>query len=350
MTTQARKTLLSGMQPTNRLHIGNLIGALRNWVKLQDEFDCLFMAVDLHAITTRQDPATLREQTLRALATYVAAGIDPAKSTLFVQSQVPQHAELGWILTCHATMGELSRMTQYKDKSQRHGESIPAGLFVYPALMAADILLYQAALVPVGGDQKQHLELTRDLAIRMNGAYPSRPLKEGDPDPAPLFRVPEGYIPPVGARVMSLQQPTAKMSKSDSDENGAVFLGDSDDQIRKKLKRAVTDSGSEILFDVEQKPGVSNLLSIQAALTGKSIESLVESYRGRMYGHLKVDTAEIVVTAVAPIRDEAERILRERTHLEAILARGAEQARQRAEATLKAVYERIGFLPRRPAL
>ncbi len=340
MTASPRKIMLSGMQPTNRLTLGNHIGALKNWVKLQDQYECIFMAVDLHAITLRQDPKTLRDQTLRTLATYVAAGINPDHALLYAQSQVPQHAELGWIMTCYSTMGELSRMTQFKDKGQKQGESIPSGLFVYPALMAADILLFSAGLVPVGADQKQHLELTRDLAIRMNNAYP------GD---EPLFVVPEGFIPPVGARLMSLQDPTAKMSKSDPDENATVYLTDSDDTLRKKFKRAVTDSGSEIRFDEETKPGVSNLLTIQSALTGKTIPEIEASYQGKMYGHLKVETAEIVVQAIAPIRNETDRLMADTRHLEAIMAKGAEKARERAEVTLTRVYDRLGFVKRRPA-
>jgi tryptophanyl-tRNA synthetase len=323
--------MLSAIQPSNNLMIGNHLGALKNWVKLQSQYDCIFFVVDLHAITLRQDPAKLREQTYRAIATYIAAGIDPKQATLFVQSQVPQHAELTWILTCNAYMGELNRMTQFKDKSSKQGQNIPAGLFTYPVLMAADILLYQAALVPVGEDQKQHLELTRDLAGRMNQLY-------GDD----LFKMPEVFIPPVGARIMSLTDPTVKMSKSDPDPNSAIYLSDSDDVIRKKFKRATTDSGSEIVYD-PAKPGIKNLLDIQAAITGKKIDELVASYAGKQYGHLKVDTAEIAVSEIAPLRAKVDQILNERSELEKILKEGAQAARERAQATLKKVYERVGF-------
>ena len=327
-----KQVMLSAVQPSSGLTIGNYIGALRNWVKFQRDYECWFFAVNLHAITVRQDPKELREQTYRAVATYIAAGIDPEHATLFVQSQVPQHAELAWLLNCYCYMGELGRMTQFKDKSQKAGENIPVGLFTYPVLMAADILLYDTELVPVGADQKQHIELTRDLAIRMNNAY-------GED----LFKVPQPMIPPVGARVMSLQDPTSKMSKSDPDPNASVFLSDSDDVIRKKIKRAVTDSGSEITDD-DSKPGVKNLLSIQSAITGTSIAELVAQYAGKQYGHLKVDTAEIVVQAVGPLRSEAERLYNDRIHLEKILAQGADKARHKASQTLKRAYERIGLI------
>lgn len=329
-----KKLILSGIQPSNRLTIGNHLGALKNWVKLQNEFDCIFLAVDLHTITVRQDPKQLREQTYRALATYIAAGINPETAILAIQSHIPEHAELGWILTCHTYIGELSRMTQYKDKSSKEGQNIGAGLFVYPALMAADILLYRTNLVPVGEDQKQHLEITRDLAIRMNNTYGRD-----------LFVVPEVYVPPVGARVMSLQDPTQKMSKSDPDLNSAVYLTDTDDQIRKKVKRAVTDSGTEITDD-EQKPGVKNLLSIQSAITGRSIEQIVQSYAGKQYGHLKVDTGEILVQELAPIRNRTDELMKDLPYLTSVLERGAEHARARAKPTLQKLYDRIGFVPR----
>lgn len=327
-----KQVMLSAVQPSSGLTLGNYIGALRNWVRFQQDYECWFFAVNLHAITVRQDPRELREQTYRAVAAYLAAGIKPEHATLFVQSQVPQHAELAWLLNCYSYMGELGRMTQFKDKSQKAGENIPVGLFTYPVLMAADILLYDTELVPVGADQKQHIELTRDIAIRMNNAY-------GED----LFKVPQPMIPPVGARIMSLQDPTSKMSKSDPDPNASVFLSDSDDVIRKKIKRAVTDSGSEITDD-DSKPGVKNLLSIQSAITGTPIASLVSQYAGKQYGHLKVDTAEIVVQALSPLRSEAERLYNERTHLEKILAQGAEKARQKAGQTLKRAYDRIGLL------
>jgi len=332
MTSTPRKVMLSAVQPSNKLTLGNYLGALKNWAKHQDDYECWFFAVNLHAITVRQDPKELREQTYRAVATYIAAGINPEHATLFVQSQVPEHAELAWILNCYSYMGELGRMTQFKDKSQKAGENIPVGLFTYPVLMASDILLYDTDLVPVGADQKQHIELTRDVAIRMNHLY-------GED----LFRIPEPMIPPVGAKIMSLQDPTSKMSKSDPDPNASVFLSDTDDQIRKKLKRAMTDSGSEITDD-ETKPGVRNLLMIQSAITGKPIAELVASYSGKMYGHLKLDTAELVVQTVAPLRDEANRLYEERTFLDQVLKRGSNRARERAGKTLSRCYERIGLL------
>jgi tryptophanyl-tRNA synthetase len=330
-----KKVLLSAVQPSNRLTLGNYLGAVKNWVQLQHDYDCIFFAVDLHSITVRQDPKELREQTYQAIATYIAAGINPEEATLFVQSHVSEHAELSWALTCFTYMGELNRMTQFKDKSAKQGQNIPAGLFVYPTLMAADILLYGTHLVPVGEDQKQHIELTRDLAIRMNNLYGKD-----------LFVVPEVYIPPVGARIMSLQDPNSKMSKSDPDPNSAIYLSDTNDQILKKLKRAVTDSGTEITYE-DTKPGVKNLLNIQAAITGKKPDELVASYAGKQYGHLKIDTAEIVTQSVGPLRDRVKELMADRGYLEALLQRGADKARARAQITLAKVYDRLGFLPGR---
>ncbi len=333
MNASPKEVMLSAVTPSGLLTLGNYLGALKNWAHLQNDYDCLFFAVDLHAITTKQDPKELRDRTYRALANYIAAGVDPDHCTLFIQSHVPEHAELAWILNCHTYMGELSRMTQYKDKSTKEGQSIPVGLFDYPVLMASDILLYQTNLVPVGEDQKQHLELTRDLAIRMNHHF--------DED---LFQVPEVFIPPVGARIMSLQDPLAKMSKSDSDPHGSVYLSDSDDQIRKKIKRAVTDSGSEIIDDEQNKPGVHNLLTIQAAITGKKISEIVTSYAGKQYGHLKVETAELVVQALKPIREKSEEMLKDKTTLDTLLKKGAESASKRAAKTLKKVQDRMGLV------
>jgi len=330
-----KKVMLSAVQPSNRLTLGNYIGALRNWVKTYENYDSIFFSVDLHAITVRQDPKELREQTYRGIATYIAAGIDPKKALLFVQSHVPEHAELTWVLNCFCYMGELNRMTQFKDKSAKQGANIPTGLFTYPVLMAADILLYGSELIPVGADQKQHVELTRDIAMRMNNLY-------GDD----LFVIPEPFIPAVGAKVMSFQNPTAKMSKSDPDANGSVFLNDTNDQIIKKIKRAVTDSGSEITLS-DDKPGIKNLLTIQSALTGKPIEDIVSSYAGKQYGHLKVETAEIVAQTLAPVRDEADRLMKDLSYLDQLLAENAEKARARAAITLKKAYDRIGFIPRR---
>lgn len=336
MTNAKAKRILSGIQPTNRLHLGNYLGALKNWVTLQEQHECIFLAVDLHAITVKQDPKELKKQTHRALATYVAAGIDPKKSSLLIQSKLPEHAELGWILTCHAYMGELSRMTQFKDKSSKAGQNIGVGIFAYPALMAADILLYQANLIPVGEDQKQHIELTRDLAMRMNSLYGNEGKESG------LFVIPEPYIPPVGARIMSLQDPEAKMSKSDENPNASVFLTDSDNEIVKKIKRAVTDSGSEITFE-DSKPGVKNLISIQSAITGKSPQAIVADYAGKQYGHLKVDTAEIVMQALKPIREKTEELLKDPAELERLCAPGAEKAKKIARETLNRVREAVGL-------
>jgi len=329
-----KPVMLSAVQPSNNLTLGTYLGAIRNWVELQHQYECIFFAVDMHAITVRQDPKELRRWTYEAIATYIACGIDPEKSTLFVQSHVPAHAELAWALTCFTYMGELNRMTQFKDKSSKQGQNIPAGLFTYPVLMASDILLYQTNKVPVGEDQKQHVELTRDIAGRMNNLF-------GDD----LFTMPEPYIPPVGARIMSLQDPTAKMSKSDPDLNATIFLNDSDDVIRKKLKRAVTDSGTEITLD-DAKPGIKNMIMIQAAITGKKPDEIVASYVGKMYGHLKVDTGDIVASAVGPIRDRVREILADPTYLDGILKRGADRARERAEPTLRKVYDRVGFISR----
>lgn len=329
----AMRTMLSGVQPTNRLTLGNYIGAIKNWVRLQDQFHSYFMVVDMHSITVRQDPAQLRENTWAVIASYIASGIDPERCTLFVQSHVKEHAEMAWILNCHAYVGELNRMTQFKDKSQRAGENIPAGLFTYPTLMAADILLYDVHAVPVGDDQKQHIELTRDLAIRMNNRY-------GED----TFVVPEPFLPKVGGRIMDLQEPTKKMSKSDSNEGGAIYLTDTLKEIEKKVKRATTDSGSEITYD-ETKPGIRNLLNIQAAITGKSVAELVESYVGKQYGYLKVDTAAIVIEELRPLQEKMTELLNDKGELTRILARGADKAREQAAKTVRKVYDRVGFIP-----
>lgn len=334
--------MLSAIQPSNRVTLGNYLGALRNWVKLQKDYRCFFFAVDLHAITSRQDPAELREQTYRMIATYLAAGLDPQSVTLFVQSHVAEHAELAWVLNCFGYIGELSRMTQFKDKSAKQGANIPVGLFTYPVLMAADILLYQTDLVPVGDDQKQHVELTRDLAIRLNNQTGPT-----SPNSTPLFKIPKPWIPPVGARIMSLQAPTSKMSKSDPDPNGAIYLTDSNDQILKKFKRAVTDSLNQIAYQPSEQPGVANLLSIQAAILGHTPEERVAAYTGKQYGHLKLETADSVISVVGPIRDEADRLMRDRNYLDQILEEGAEKARSIASATLARVYDRVGFIGRR---
>ncbi len=343
-----KKTVLSAVQPSNQIHIGNYLGAIKNWVPYQEHYDCVFFAVDLHSITVRQDPEALRENTYHAIATYMACGIDPKKALLFVQSHVPEHAELAWILTCHANMGELSRMTQFKDKSQKHGTQIPIGLFTYPLLMAADILLYQTHLVPVGEDQKQHLELTRDLAERMNNAYPSKDASNDnskDDSSRPLFVVPEPMISKAGGRIMSLQDPESKMSKSDPNPAGCVFLNDSDKEIEKKFKRAVTDSGTEVSAET-QAPGVRNLLEIQACLLEEPYDAVLGRYVGKGYGYLKVDTANVAVEKLKPIREKTAEILKDRAQLEQILAEGREAARARAEKLLNEVYKRIGFVRR----
>jgi len=327
-----KQTMLSAVKPNHYLTLGNYLGAIRNWVKMQADYKCIYFAVDLHSITVRQDPEVLREGTYRAIAVYLAAGLDPQNCLFFVQSHVPEHAQLSWILNCFAYMGELNRMTQFKDKSTQAGKNIPVGLFTYPVLMAADILLYDTHQVPTGADQKQHIELTRDLALRINHYYQKD-----------LFQIPEPMIPRVGGRIMDLQNPERKMGKSDSSENGAVYVFDSDKQIEKKIKRAVTDSGSEITWD-PQKPGVQNLLTIQSALSGRSPEELVESYEGKQYGHLKVDTAQEVVATLGPLRDEAQRLLQDRGELDRILKEGAQKARALAGPKVEEVQKTMGFV------
>ncbi|AKT39337.1 tryptophanyl-tRNA synthetase [Chondromyces crocatus] len=312
--------------------IGNYVGALRNWVELQHQYDCVFMIVDLHALTVKQVPAELRNQCLSFAAQYIASGIDPEESVIFLQSHVSQHAELAWVLNTIAYMGELSRMTQFKDKSHRHEENVNAGLLTYPVLMAADVLLYQANLVPVGADQKQHLELTRDLAQRFNQRY------------SDTFVIPEPFIPKVGARIMSLQDPTKKMSKSDENPDAYIGLMDPPEVIRRKIKRAVTDSGTEIRVD-ESRPGVSNLLTIHTALSGKTFAELEEHFQGKGYGHLKEELAEVVVSALAPIQARYKELMGDKSTLEKILGEGAERARFRARKTLSKVHRKIGLVP-----
>ncbi len=335
-----RPRIFSGMQPSSdSLHLGNLIGALRNWVALQDDYEAIYCVVDLHALTQAPDPAVLRERTRRTAAQYLAAGVDPERSVLFVQSHVPAHTELAWVLGCHTGFGEAGRMTQFKDKSAKHGTSATnVGLFTYPILMAADILLYDTALVPVGEDQRQHLELSRDLAERMNSRF-----GEG------TAVVPEAYIVKETAKIYDLQNPTAKMSKSADSEAGLVQLLDDPKVVTKRIRSAVTDTGTQISYDPEAKPGVSNLLTIYSALTGESIEQLVARYEGKMYGHLKVDLAEVVVEALRPFRERSAEYLADPGALDALLADGAERAAALAEPMLERVYERIGLLaPRRP--
>ncbi len=333
--TDSKPAILSGIQPSGNLMIGNYIGALRNWVRLQDEYDCLFVLVDLHAITVRQEPAELRRRCYDFLALYLACGIDPEKSTVFVQSHVSTHAELAWILNCFTAYGELTRMTQFKDKAKLHEDNVNAGLFDYPVLMAADILLYQPDRVPVGADQKQHLELTRDIAQRFNGAY------------GETFRVPEPYIPPVGARIMSLQDPTAKMSKSDPNPRGYVALLDPPDVARSKIKKAVTDPGRDISLD-GSKPGIANLVGMFSALTDESEEAIAARYGGKGYAPLKEDLAEIVVETLQPIQERYKAIREDKNGLEELLRKGAADAYRRSRKTLSKVHRKLGFiLPKR---
>ncbi|OCG01389.1 tryptophan--tRNA ligase [Gilliamella sp. wkB112] len=330
----SKPIVFSGAQPSGELTLGNYLGALKNWVALQGEYDCVYCIVNQHAITVRQDPIKLRKATLDTMALYLACGIDPKKSTIFVQSQVSAHAELGWALNCYTYFGELSRMTQFKDKSSRYAENINAGLFDYPVLMAADILLYQANLVPVGDDQKQHLELSRDIAMRFNALY-------GD-----IFTVPEPFIPKVGARVMSLQEPTKKMSKSDTNRNNVIGLLENPKDVEKKIKRAVTDSDEPpvVRYDVKNKVGVSNLLDILTGVTGKPIAELEQQFVGKMYGHLKAEVAEQVINMMTDLQAKYHEYRNDENYLLAIMKEGAEKARAKAEPTLKKVYEAIGFV------
>lgn len=327
------KKVLSGIQPSGSLTLGNYIGAIKNFVKLQKEYECYFMVVDLHAITVAQDPAALRENSESVAALYLAAGIDSSIAHVYMQSHVPQHAELGWILTTLTAMGELERMTQFKDKSAGK-ESVGAGLFVYPSLMAADILVYNADLVPVGEDQKQHLELTRDLAGRFNHRF------------GEFFTIPEPYIPEVGARIMSLDDGTKKMSKSDPNPGSRINLLDPPDVIRKKISRATTDSGREVVFDQAGKPEISNLMSIYAECSGMSLQQIADQYEGQMYGGFKKELGEVVVALLEPIQQRYQDI-RSSGMLSDILAQGAENARMNAARTLEGVKERMGFLPTR---
>ena len=325
-----KKRILSGIQPSGDLTLGSYLGAIRNWAALADEYDCYYMLADMHTITVRQVPAELRRHTITQVAAYIASGLDPEKNTLFVQS----HAELGWVLDCYTMFGELSRMTQFKDKSAKNADNINAGLFTYPALMAADILLYQADLVPVGGDQKQHVEICRDIATRFNGIY-------GD-----TFKLPDPYIPEVGARVMSLTSPEKKMSKSDKDQNGCVYMLEKPEDIMRKFKKAVTDSEACVRYDKENKPGVSNLMQIYSAATGKTFQEIEAEFAGRGYGDFKTAVGESVVELLRPIREETERLLADKAYLESVYRAGAEKASRVANRTLSKVYKKIGFLAR----
>ncbi len=328
---QTKKRIFSGIQPSGDLSLGNYIGAIKNWVKLQDDYECLYCIVDMHAITVRQEPADLRRRTLEVLMQYLAAGVDPEKSCVFIQSHASTHAELSWVLSCNTQMGELSRMTQFKEKSKKHEDNITAGLFTYPVLMAADILAYQADLVPVGHDQLQHVELARDIANRFNHFY-------GD-----TLTVPEAYIPKVGARIMSLQTPEMKMSKSDPNPKGFVRLLDDPDTIIRKFKSAVTDSDNTIKASPE-KPGITNLLSIYSAVTNKTVDEAEKEFDGFGYGDFKIAVGEAVVSALKPLQTEFSRLSKDKAYVESVYKKGAELANYLSNKTLRKVYKKIGFI------
>ncbi len=325
-----KKVLYSGMQATGNLTLGNYLGALKNWLNLNEEYECFFGVMDMHSITIRQNPAEFRKRARNLLTLYIAAGLDPVKNCIYFQSHVSAHAELAWILNCFTYMGELSRMTQFKDKSAKHADNVNAGLYTYPVLMAADILLYQADFVPVGKDQKQHLEITRDIAERMNSLY------EG------LFTVPEPYFGKSGAKIMSLQDPAKKMSKSDENVNGSIYLMDDSDTVVRKCKRAVTDSDNEIRYS-EDKPGVSNLLDIYSACTGKSIEESEKDFDGKGYGDFKLAVAESVVSILKPMQDEFERLSKDKEYIDGIIKANDEKAAYFANKTLRKVRKKVGF-------
>ncbi len=326
-----KKVIFSGVQPSGNLTIGNYLGAIKNFSAFSEEYKCFYCVVDLHAITVHQVPAELRRRTYETLALYIACGLDPEKNTLFVQSHVPAHAELGWVLDCHTMFGELSRMTQFKDKSAKHADNINAGLFTYPALMAADILLYQTDLVPVGIDQKQHLELSRDIAQRFNGLF-------GD-----TFTVPEPYIAKSGMKIMSLAEPTSKMSKSDINQNAVVYILDGKDDIIRKFKRAVTDSGSEIRMS-DDKPGINNLITIYSCFTGKSVSEIEREFEGKGYGEFKLAVGEACADALAPVREKFGLLMNDKAYLEEIMKRGADEASYCARKTMSKVKRKLGFV------
>ena len=325
-----KKRIFSGIQPSGDLTLGSYMGAIKNWVDLQDEYECVYCIVDMHAITVRQVPADLRRRSLEQLAQYIACGLDPQKNIMFIQSHVPQHAELSWVLGCYTQFGELSRMTQFKMKSQQHADNITAGLFTYPVLMAADILLYQTDLVPVGEDQRQHVELCRDIGARFNNSFPD------------TFKLPEAFIPKMGARVMSLGNPENKMSKSDPD--GCVFLMDKPEDIMRKFKRAVTDSDGVVRFDAENKPGVSNLMTIYSTFTGKDLAAIEAEFAGKGYGDFKLAVAEVTADALAPVQAEYGRILADKAYVDSVLKSGAERAARLANRTVSKVYRKVGLM------
>lgn len=327
-----KKVMLSGIQPSGELHLGNYLGAIKNWGARADEFDCFYFMADMHTITVRQTPAELRRRTLEQVAQYIACGLDPERNTIFVQSHVHQHAELAWVLECYTMFGELSRMTQFKDKSAKHPDNVNGGLFTYPVLMAADILIYNADLVPVGQDQTQHLEIARDIAGRFNGIY-------GD-----TFTLPEGYVPAAGAKIMSLAEPTKKMSKSDTNVNSFILMTDDKDAIVRKFKRAVTDSDGVVRFDRETKPGVSNLMCIYSTFTGKSNDEIAAEFEGKGYGDFKLAVAEVTADALAPVQAEYGRILADKAYVDEVLKNGAERASRLANRTVSKVYRKVGLL------
>lgn len=331
-TTEQKKRIFSGIQPSGIITLGNYLGAVKNWVNLQEDYDCLYCIVDMHAITVRQDPAKLRQNTMSLAALYVACGLDPNKNIIYIQSHVPAHAELSWVLNTFTYMGELNRMTQFKEKSQKHADNINAGLFTYPVLMAADILLYQADLVPVGEDQRQHIELTRDVAIRFNNIY-------GD-----VFKIPEGFIPRTGARIMSLQEPEKKMSKSSEDANSYISMLDDPKVIVNKIKRAVTDSDCVVKFDPENKPGISNLMNIYSCFTGKTYEEIEKEFEGQGYGAFKLAVGECTAEGISKIQAEYNKIIKDKAYLEEMFRSGAERAERIAARTLAKVHKKVGFV------
>lgn len=331
--SEQKKVIFSGMQPSGTITLGNYLGALKNWTSLQDEYNCLYCIVDMHAITVKQEPAVLRKNARDLMMLYIAAGLDPEKNIIYMQSHVSAHAELAWILNCSTYMGELSRMTQFKDKSQKHSDNINAGLFTYPALMAADILLYQTDLVPVGVDQKQHLELTRDIAARFNNLY------------GETFKIPEAYIPKVGAKIMSLQEPTKKMSKSDQDANASITVIDDPDTIIRKFKRAVTDSDTEVRFDVDNKPGVSNLMTIYSSITGQTMEAVQREFEGKGYGDFKLRVGEAVVEELRPLQSRFKELSSDKAYIDSMIKKNAETANYLATKTLRKVQKKVGFPP-----
>ncbi len=330
-TTERKKVIFSGIQPTGTFTLGNYIGAVRNWGPLQDEYDCIYSIVDMHALTVKRDPVKFRQQTLESYALLLACGIDPKKSVAFIQSHNPAHAQLNWILACATQFGELTRMTQFKDKSQKHPDDINAGLFTYPTLMAADILAYNADLVPIGADQKQHLELARNIAVRFNQRF------------GEMFTIPEGYIPKVGARVMSLADPTKKMSKSDENQNATVLILDDKDTVIRKFKRAVTDSDTVVRY-AEGKDGINNLMSIYSAVTGKTNDEIEREFEGRGYGDFKLAVGEAVADHLAPIRDEFAKVMADKNYLKECYTEGAQRAFKLSSKVITKTYRKVGFV------